>query len=582
MASLLNFRIGVEDLLGPRLTGLLAQAQRFGREVERPHPVTLDSGRYYDSLGKMREANGRFVAGAKSGFASAESGAGGSVAGLGGLLAKLGGAFAVFEGFKGIAKMGADLEQTRIQFETFTGTAAKGNAVLADLQKFAQVTPFEDNQVIAAGRQLLAFGEDAQSLNPILTKLGNISSATGKDFNELVSLYGKNKLSGIIQGEDLNQLNDSGIPVMESLARQLGVTTGQVRKMGAEGKISFSMLNTAFDELGGPAGKWGDLMDKQSKTLAGRWSSLMGFAQNLGGKLGEMLVPFLGKIVDGGNAVLTFVSTNGDKISAMLAPLADAVQPLVAAFSDVFAQFDVGQGSGGLLVAVFNGLATAISYLAPPLKIAAGLLGALIGYQVKVYGAIAKFLETSPRLQKFFAGLWEGAVAVFRGIAEAATKFLGGVGDVIEGVFTGNFGKIKSGLLATLNGLGDAQFDKIGQKAADGFVGGYKKSFQKSTLFDTQAPGAAESSATAFMGGNKKAAGGAGGPGLTAGLKQAAGAGVGGGASRVMNIKLEIREMLNNMKVEVASAGEGAERIGQLIRDTVLAELNDVMTLTSE
>ena len=177
-----------------------------------------------------------------------------------GLVGKLGLAAAFATGAKAIVGMGTQMEQTRIQFETFTGSAEKGNAVIADLQKFANLTPFDDEQVISAGRQLLAFGEDAKSINPILTKLGNISSATGKDFNELVSIYGKNKLSGIIQGEDLNQLNDSGIPVMKSLAAQLGVNVSQVRKMGEQGKITFSMLDKSFDELGGASGKWGNLM----------------------------------------------------------------------------------------------------------------------------------------------------------------------------------------------------------------------------------------------------------------------------------------------------------------------------------
>lgn len=87
--------------------------------------------------------------------------------GITGLVGKLGLVAALATGTKAVIGMGVGLEQTRVQFETFTGSAEKGNAVIAKLQKFANLTPFDDEQVISAGRQLPAF-------------------------SELVSIYGKN------------------------------------------------------------------------------------------------------------------------------------------------------------------------------------------------------------------------------------------------------------------------------------------------------------------------------------------------------------------------------------------------------
>jgi tape measure domain-containing protein len=548
MPSLLNFKLTLEDYLGPKLAQLSAKVEAFGSKVEKPHKVKVDTQQASGGLSKLASlASGAFAA------------------------------LGVFEAAKSLVKMGSELEQTRIQFETFAGSAEKGNAVLADLQKFAQVTPFEDGQVISAGRQLMAFGEKAENLNPILTKLGNISSATGKDFNELVSLWGKNKLSGIIQGEDLNQLVDSGIPVMDSLARQLGVTTAEVRKMGADGKISFGMLDKAFDELGGAGGKWGNLMEKQSKTFAGRLSSLVGFAQNIGGKLGEALTPGLGKIVDAGSRLLTFVSENTQNIKAMFAPLLLAVQPLVDAFDQVMVQFGMTGDGAGYLTGLFNGMATVITYLSPVIKVAATALGAMY---VKVYsliGALAKFVETSPRLQKFFAGLLGGATAAFKGVAEAATSLFGGLADIIEGVFTLNFGKLKTGLKDTLMSL--ASGGTIAEKAGRGFADGYQKGFKKSTLFDKAKEPAADSAAAAFMASGAKP--GAAPASLAPSLKEKAGTAGAAGSSKVTNITLNIRELIHELKVEAATVTEGADQIASIVLQKLMASLNDVNTIAS-
>jgi tape measure domain-containing protein len=549
MSSVLNFRLTLEDLLGPKLAALAAKVEKFGQDVERPHKVQVDTQK------------------AEGGLSS-----------LAGLAGKAFGALAVFEGVKGILKMGSDLEQTRVQFETFTGSAEKGNKVIADLQKFAQITPFEDDQVISAGRQLLAFGETAESLNPILTKLGNISSATGKDFNELISLWGKNKLSGIIQGEDLNQLVDAGIPVMDSLARQLGVTTSQVRKMGADGKISFGMLDKAFDELGASGGKWAGLMDKQSKTFAGRLSSLVGFAQNIGGKIGEALTPGLGKLVDAGGAVLTFVQTNAAKIVELFRPVQQAVQPMLDAFEQIYNELGITGDGTDFLTGVFNGLATVMRYLSPVIKIAAEAIGQVYLKVWHLVQAIAKFVETSPRLQKFFAGLWQAAVTVFEGIVKSAVKLFGGLADIIEGVFTLNWGKLKTGLIESLGALADG--GGIAEKAGAAFGNGYKKGFQKTSLFDVAA-GAQPAGAAApnsFLAGKKPGAAPA---SLAPTLKEKAGTAGAAGGSKVMNIHLTIKELVHSMTVQAATLPEAADKSADMLLRKIVASLNDVNTISS-
>ena len=89
-------------------------------------------------------------------------------------------------------------------FEAFTGSAEKASAIVADLTGFAQKKFLNTEDVFQAGKGLLAFGENADNLVPVLSRIADISAATGKNFNELVTIYGKVRTSGVLYAEDIN------------------------------------------------------------------------------------------------------------------------------------------------------------------------------------------------------------------------------------------------------------------------------------------------------------------------------------------------------------------------------------------
>jgi phage tail tape-measure protein len=110
---------------------------------------------------------------------------------------------------KGSIQAAADFEQLNISFETFLGSAEQGKKVLGDLQNFSGATPFTGKEVQSAGKALLAFGIDAENLIPTLTRIGDISAGTGKNFNELAIIYGKARVAGTLYAEDINQLTEA-------------------------------------------------------------------------------------------------------------------------------------------------------------------------------------------------------------------------------------------------------------------------------------------------------------------------------------------------------------------------------------
>lgn len=248
--------------------------------------------------------------------------------GVGRVVAGLAIGAALFSGARAAYRLGIEMEQTRVSFTTFLKSADKANASIAQLNEFANVTPFDNAQVLQAGKGLLAFGVAQDKIIPSLRKIGDIAAGSGKDFNELSTIYGKAKIAGTLMAEDINQLLDAGIPIMGEFAKSLGTTEDQVKKMASQGKLKFKDLETAFTNLTSEGGMFFDLMIEQSKTAGGRISTFTGKMQGLGIGIGEAFNPLIAKVF---GKLATVIDINKDKIVAFARVAAVKIQDFISA-----------------------------------------------------------------------------------------------------------------------------------------------------------------------------------------------------------------------------------------------------------
>lgn len=251
---------------------------------------------------RLREINQTASAGRVAGAA------GGGIFGTLGTLISSGGralpvigaVITAFQALRGAFTGANNLEQLNVAFETFLGNADAAKQVVGELIQFANVTPFETEQVTQAGKALLAFGFTAESLIPTLTQIGDVASGTGKDFNELVLIYGKAAAEGKIQNDTLNQLAEAGIPVYAELAKVLGVNQEQIRKLAEQGKIQFTDLQAVFTNLTAEGGRFNGLMERQSQTLGGLFSTFTSELKGVLTQLGTALAPLVKQILEVG------------------------------------------------------------------------------------------------------------------------------------------------------------------------------------------------------------------------------------------------------------------------------------------
>lgn len=187
---------------------------------------------------------------------------------------RLAGAFAIKELVSKITSVRGEFQQLEVAFKTMLGSAAKANELLDQLVRTAATTPFGLEDVATGAKQLLAYGMEAEKVNETLVRLGDIAAGLGTPLNDLVYLYGTTMAQGRMYTQDLNQFTGRGIPMLSELAKQFGVAESKVKELVEAGKVGFPEVQQVIENLTNEGGKFGGLMEAQSKTITGQISNI--------------------------------------------------------------------------------------------------------------------------------------------------------------------------------------------------------------------------------------------------------------------------------------------------------------------
>lgn len=196
-----------------------------------------------------------------------------------------------------IQQLGAGLEMTRMGFQTMLGDAEKGNAMLAKLNEFANFTPFSNEEIIQSGKTLLAYGVPAGNVEGLLKRLGDASAGSGKKIAELAPIFGKVFAKGRADTEALNMMTDASIPIIGALGKMYGKSSGEILKMAESGQITAGGIDKAFAQMTSSGGIFANLMEKQSKTSIGLWSTITGQVSAAAMNIGESLQPLIQEVL---------------------------------------------------------------------------------------------------------------------------------------------------------------------------------------------------------------------------------------------------------------------------------------------
>lgn len=167
-----------------------------------------------------------------------------------------------------------EFQQLEVAFTTMLQSKSKADQLLAEVAELAAKTPFGLQDAAQGTKQLLAYGFQADEIVKTLTTLGNIASGVSAPLNDIVYLYGTLRTQGRAYTQDIRQFTGRGIPIIQELAKQFGVTAEEVNDLVAAGKVGFPDIEKAFASMTSQGGMFFNLMQEQSKTLVGQISNL--------------------------------------------------------------------------------------------------------------------------------------------------------------------------------------------------------------------------------------------------------------------------------------------------------------------
>jgi len=345
------------------------------------------------------------------------------------------GALAVGAGVLGVTTA-SKMEQAQIAFTNMLGSGQKASAFLKQLQTFANSTPFEFPDLIKSSQQLLAMGFSADKIIPTLTAVGDAVAGMGGSADNIQMVtraFGQMQAKGKVAGDELLQLTEQGIPAIRILADGYGVSTSEMSKMVTKGQVlsekALPMLVAGLEKGTKSVKGFGGMMDVQSRTAQGRWSTLVDTVQMGLGNLAIKAFPVMNQgivsLTAGAGALVTAFQTGkvskSDGIVGMFTTVGLSARafgswvstdgvPLVTKLGTIFKSVaDVvgpvlGVAFASLIVTVrglwtvFTGITGVLSQHLPVVRI---LTGAVIAY----YGALGIFtaISKAAAAQQFIA-----------------------------------------------------------------------------------------------------------------------------------------------------------------------------------
>lgn len=467
--------------------GVASGARQAAQDVEKAGAAADHSRGRFSVFGGILSSVGRTAALALGGvvIAAGAAGVAGATMGL---------------------KTAASLEQANISYTTLLHSTDAAKQHVEDLTKFAANTPFELPGLIQMDRLLIGAGESATKTIGSLTAWGDASGALGQtqeQFSRTMLAVSQAMNKGKLQGEELMQITEAGIPIWKLLSEATGKPIPVLQKLSSEGKLLTSDVLPKLEKQ--MQKDYGGSMAKQSQTLAGLWSTFMD-TLNIGlAKAIQPLIPVLKDAMPGAmNAIASslawvarelpvvigffrkqtaeggFLREALDRVSGAVHGLAsfwstylvpifkffgEIVAPVVKmAISNVKSAIEDARNSGVPWVALLKTLGVALGLVAGVIAGAVVVALAALSLQLRMASAFVKPLweafRTASRLILGFLGV------IINGAA-AAFGWIPGIGPKLQAAAK-EFNKFRDSVNRALAGITDRQVTVTARAVVNG------------------------------------------------------------------------------------------------------------------
>lgn len=181
---------------------------------------------------------------------------------------------------KELAKVSGEFEKQRVTLTAIIGDAEAANRIFNQIKDLAVISPFNFKELTDYAKQLSAFSIPTNEIFDTTKRLADLSAGLGVDMSRIILAYGQVRSAAVLRGQELRQFTEAGIPLVDELAKKFGELSGEIVSAGevfdkiSNRQVPFEMIKEIITDLTSEGGKFFEMQELQSATLAGKISNL--------------------------------------------------------------------------------------------------------------------------------------------------------------------------------------------------------------------------------------------------------------------------------------------------------------------
>ncbi|QPC44008.1 tape measure protein [Kaustia mangrovi] len=361
----------------------------------------------------------------------------------------------------------ATFERYEVMLKNLEGSSEGAQKAMDWIGKFARSTPLELDDVTDAFVRLRVFG--MSPTNGTLRALVDQNAKMGgsaETLNGIILALGQAWTKQKLQGEEILQLIERGVPVWDLLAEATGKNVQELQDLSSEGQLGRKTIAALIEEMGKQAA---GAADDMSKTWDGLVSNLMDWwtqfkkmvmdngvfdflkerLERLLERVKQMaadgsLEAWAKRVADGILNVLTSIEENVPYILGEIRSLFEDIRDTVKPLTDRFGGVKVALAA--IAAVILGPLAIAIAGLVASLtSLGVVILASPLGWFLLMIGAIAAaayyVINNWEDVKEFFKGLWIDVQLAWKHFIDAAREWVldvvGWAGDIMDSAWTG-------------------------------------------------------------------------------------------------------------------------------------------------
>ena len=213
--------------------------------------------------------------------------------------------------FQELVSIRGEFELQQVSLRAIIQDARRADQIFSQIKGLAVISPFQFSDLVGYTKQLAAFQIPVNELYGTMKSLADVSAGLGVDMGRIILAYGQIRSAGVLRGQELRQLTETGIPALDALRKKLeevrGVaqTTDDVFDAISKRQIPFEYIREMFTTMTEDGGVFYKMQEIQAASLKGMVSNLADSYKIMMNDIGEandsVLKGIVGSITDAMN-----------------------------------------------------------------------------------------------------------------------------------------------------------------------------------------------------------------------------------------------------------------------------------------